>query len=163
MGGNGNKGAYAGGGVGFVDGLAVGFDPGVGGEGLGAYSSVPGGPGAVGAAEQGGGDRAGQAAVSGAAHADSDDGLAGGGGLVVGGGPGMVGAPGQHAADPAGRQAADQVGGADGDQRQQAPVPGQPVAFLDGYMNAHGVSSPAVRRWSIRLVTSARARSWVTV
>lgn len=84
--------------------------------------------------------------------------LAGSGGLDVGGGLGAVSAPGQQTADPAGRQTPDQMRGADGDQRQQAPMPGQPVAFLDGNVDAHGVSSPAMRRWSIRAVTSATAQ-----
>ena len=78
------------GGVGLTDGLVVDLEPGVGFEGPGAYSGAPGGPGAVRAAVQGGGDRALQAAVARAAQADRDHRLARGQRLPRGGGSGAT-------------------------------------------------------------------------
>ncbi len=76
----------------------------------------------MGAAVEGGGDGALQAAFARAAQADRDDCLAGGQGLCRGGGAGAAAGEFQHGAQLPGAQGGQQPGGADGEQGQHAAV-----------------------------------------
>jgi hypothetical protein len=135
-------------GIGLADRLVVGFDPGVGGEGVGAYAGTPRRPDTAGPTQQYGGDGALQAVVPRATQAYGYDFIAG---IphVFGGGRRRP-APGefQHGAQPYGFEPSEQPGDADGQQRQQAAAQRQEAAALEGNGHGHEVTtSSALHNW----------------
>ncbi len=112
----------------------------------------------MGAAVEGGGDGALQAALARAAQADRDDCLASGVGLRGGGGPGAAAGQFQHGAQPPGPQGGQQPGRTHREQWQHAAAYRQPTLMLQGDGNAHEDATRfAARRWSVSAVTSLRA------
>jgi hypothetical protein len=142
-------------GMGFADRLVLDLDPGVGGEGIGAHSRAPGGPGAVGAAVEAGCNRALQAALAGTAQTDRNHRLAGGVGLLWRGGLGAAAGEFQHGAQLPGAQADQQPGGAHREQGQHAVVRREPMPMFQGDGNAHA----SVIRFAARSQVSQPSRS----
>lgn len=141
--------------MGFADRLVLDLDPGVGGEGIGAHSRAPSGPGAVGAAVEGGRNRALQAALAGAAQADRNYRLAGGVGLLWGGRLGAAAGELQHGAQLPGTQADQQPGGTHREQGQHAVVCRKPRPRFQGDGNAH----ERVTRFAARSQVSQPSKS----